>query len=516
MPTLTRSAKSRKGPAISAPYSELCALLRDASTLGSIDALLNWDQETYMPPSGGAHRADQQAMLSALVHQKKTERRVGDLISACETDQGVQRDEAAAANVRAMRRDYNHATKIPTSLVAELARTQSQSQEVWKLARADNDFKKFRPWLEKIIELMRRKAQCLGNPPSGELYDNLLDIYEPGMTASAIEEIFTPLRPRLTDLVARLTAAKAKPNTKLTELNLSPAAQQVLAHDILDAMGFDLAAGRLDVTTHPFCSQLGPSDVRLTTRYTSPSFLEPISSTMHEAGHGLYDQGLPAASYGTPLSEAVSLGIHESQSRMWENFVGRSLPFWKWCTPIAKKRFGKTLTATPEQMYGAANVVRRSFIRVEADEATYNLHVMLRFEIERDLISGSLSARDLPGAWNALFKDYLGLKVPSDAQGCMQDVHWSFGLMGYFPTYTLGNLYAAQFWEKINRDITDLDKRMARGDFAELLAWLRRNIHRHGRRYEAHELCRRITGKPLSPEPLMRHLEGKLGALYGI
>ncbi len=238
---------------------------------------------------------------------------------------------------------------------------------------------------------------------------------------------------------------------------------------------------------------------------------------MHEAGHGLYEQGLPkAAHFGEPLGDAISLGIHESQSRMWENFVGRSRSFWQWCTPVAKKALGPSLTATPEQIFQAANVVRPSFIRVEADEATYNLHVMLRFNIERALIGGQLAVKDLPKAWNAMFKDYLGLKVPSDKVGCLQDVHWSFGLVGYFPTYTLGNLYAAQFWEKINRDIPDLDKRMAKGNFADLLGWLRHNIHRHGRRYRAADLCRKVTGKDLSADPLMRHLEGKLRAVYGL
>jgi carboxypeptidase Taq len=500
-----------------AHYVELRKLHRDAATLQSVDAMLGWDQETYMPPAAAAHRADQQAMINEMAHQKRTASRIGELLTRCELDKSLTKDEATSANLREMRRDYDRATRLPSDLVGEIARTQSLAQEAWKKAREANDFKQFRPWLEKMIGLMRKKAECYGTPPSGELYDNLLDEYEPGMTAAQIDVIFTALRPRLSALVQELAKSKAKVSTRVTELKLPVEPQKHFATEILNAMGFDMEAGRLDVTTHPFCSSPGPADTRLTTRYGSPSFLEPLSSTMHEAGHGLYEQGLPkAAHFGEPLGDAISLGIHESQSRMWENFVGRSRSFWQWGTPVAKKALGPSLKATPEQIFQAANVVRPSFIRVEADEATYNLHVMLRFNIERALIGGQLAVKDLPKAWNAMFKDYLGLKVPNDRVGCLQDVHWSFGLVGYFPTYTLGNLYAAQFWEKINRDIPDLDKRMAKGNFADLLGWLRHKIHRHGRRYRAADLCRKVTGKDLSADPLMRHLEGKLRGVYGL
>jgi len=500
-----------------AHYVELRKLHRDVATLRSVDDILNWDQETYMPPAGGAHRAEQQAMISAIVHEKRTAGRIGDLLTRCELDKSLTKDEAISANLREMRRDFDRATRLPTDLVSEIARTQSLAQEAWKKAREADDFKQFRPWLEKMVGLMRKKAECYGVPASGELYDNLLEEYEPGMTAAQVDAIFTPLRPRLSALVQELTTAKAKVSSRVTELKLPVAPQTDFANAILIAMGFDMQAGRLDVTTHPFCSSPGPLDTRLTTRYGSASFLEPLSGTMHEAGHGLYEQGLPkAAHWGEPLGDAVSLGIHESQSRMWENFVGRSRGFWQWCTPVAKKTLGPTMKASPEDLFRAANVVKRSFIRVEADEATYNLHVMLRFNLERALINGDLAVKDLPKAWNAMFKDYLGLKVPSDKVGCLQDVHWAFGLVGYFPTYTLGNLYAAQFWEKINRDIPDLEKRMSKGNFGDLLGWLRHNIHRHGRRYRAAELCRKVTGKELSPEPLMRHLETKLRAVYGL
>lgn len=504
-------------PAAPQHYTDLCKLLFANSTLSTIDSVLNWDQETYMPPAAGEFRAEQQSALSSIVHERRTSSRVGELLAQCEADATLTTDARTAANLREIRRDYDRMTKLPTGLVAEISLVQSQSQEAWKKARAANNFKAFQPWLEKIVVLMRRKAECYGTPASGELYDNLLDQYEPDMTAREIEAIFEPLRPRLSELVTKITKSKVKISDDAACIGATVAQQDAFARHVLKAIGFDLNAGRLDTTTHPFCSTLGSHDIRLTTRYGSPSFLEALSSTMHEAGHGLYEQGLPTDQFmGQPLADAVSLGIHESQSRMWENFVGRSRAFWAWATPVAKKHFGKPMKATPEQLFRAANTVQRSLIRVEADEATYNLHVMLRFKIERALIGGQLSTKDLPGVWNSTFKDYLGVKVPSDAKGCMQDVHWSFGLVGYFPTYTLGNLYAAQLWEKINDDIPTLNKQMSKGKFDELLKWLRTNIHQHGRRYTATELCKRATGKPLSPEPLMRHLQGKLGELYKI
>jgi carboxypeptidase Taq len=289
-------------------------------------------------------------------------------------------------------------------------------------------------------------------------------------------------------------------------------------------LGFDLSAGRLDVTTHPFCSGFAPGDTRLTTRYRDEKFTDALYGTMHEAGHGLYEQGLPKSAqgkkpayFGQPLGEAISLGIHESQSRMWENFVGRSKPFWKWAHPLIVKNLSKKFDKWgAKDFYAATNTVNPSFIRVEADEGTYNMHVMIRFEIERALLNGQMSVKDVPAEWNKRYKDYLGVKVPDDRRGCLQDVHWSFGLIGYFPTYTLGNLYAAQLWETINEAIPDLNKQIAKGKFLELKTWLNENIHRHGRRYMAADLCKKVTGKELSADPLMRHLTEKAEAVYGI
>lgn len=510
-------------------YAELVKMHREAAALSSVSQLLNWDQETYMPPRAAPFRAEQMAELARIVHDRRTNPRVGELIAACENN-GVMKDPTTAANVREMRRDFDQSTRLPSDLVAELALTASQSQDAWKHAREKSDFAAFAPWLEKMMALSRRKAECLGVEASGELYDALIDEHEPGMTARAVEATFTPLRKQLADLIAEIATVsgtkKGKVSTKCLDAKLDSDAQHKFGLHVLGKMGFDLDAGRLDVTTHPFCSGLAPGDTRLTTRYREEKFTDALFGTLHEMGHGLYEQGLPKIGegagkgldlYGTPLTESISLGIHESQSRMWENFVGRGKPFWKWALPLSKKYFGKALQKySVKDFYAAVNTTTPSLIRVEADETTYNMHVMIRFEIERALISGSMKVKDVPGEWNARYKDYLGVKVPDDRRGCLQDVHWSFGLVGYFPTYTLGNLYAAQMWETILAEIPDLEKRMAKGDFAALRAWLLQKIHRHGKRYRAAELCEKVTGKALSAEPLMRHLRGKAKAVYGI
>ncbi len=504
--------------ATAAAYDELCELQKQIATLNSVSSLLNWDQETYMPHAGSAARSDQQALLAELVHERRTSAKLGDLIAACEADAEITGDLASVsfANIREMRRDYDLATKLPTELVSELAKTTSLAQEAWKAAREQSDFSQFAPWLEKVMHLTRQKARCLEAPQAegggGELYDALLNEYEPGMTAREIESIFTPLRQRLTQLLARVMAKPGRLDRSAVRKEIPAAQQTAFCMEVLRAMGFDLQAGRLDVTTHPFCSGLAPGDTRLTFRHRTESFLEPLYGVMHEAGHGLYEQGLPKDKhFGQPIADSISLGIHESQSRMWENFVGRSRPFWSWALPIAKRTLAPHLDGCDlDAIYAMANQVTPSFIRVEADETTYNLHIMLRFQLERGLISGALAVKDLPAAWNAAFKEHLGLDVPDDRRGCLQDVHWSFGLVGYFPTYTLGNLYAGQFWEKINLDIPDLGARMARGEFGALKSWVNRHIHAHGRRYRAGELCQMVTGKRLSADPLMRHLEGKL------
>jgi carboxypeptidase Taq len=502
----------------SAAYSELCTRAREAATVSSIGSLLGWDQETYMPEAAADHRAQQLAFIAQLAHAKSTDPRIGELLSACEADAELLQDADAAANIREMRRAYDRATRLPSQLVADLARETSKAQQVWKDARQKSDFKRFIPALECVMDLTRQKARCYGTPEGGELYDALLDEYEPGMRAATVESIFTPLRQRLAALVSDLNSRGRAPSTRILTAKIPADRQHAFGQFILRSMGFDLRAGRLDTTAHPFCSGMAPGDTRLTTRYRDEKFTDALYGTMHEMGHGLYEQGLPKAErFGQPLADAVSLGIHESQSRLWENLVGRSREFWVWALPHARKQLGGPLArATVDQLYRAVNTATPSLIRVEADEATYNLHVMIRFEIERRILAGDLPITRIPEVWNRLYREFLGLTVPNDRLGCLQDVHWSFGLIGYFPTYTLGNLYAAQFWEKINDDIPDLKRQISRGRFADLLTWLRTNIHRHGMRYRAAELCERATGQPLSPAPLLRHLEGRLRPIYGV
>jgi carboxypeptidase Taq len=504
-------------------YAELCAYGRRGATLKSIASLLGWDQETYMPRGGGDARAEQMALMAGMMHERGTSRELGDLISACE---GEKLNDQQAACVREFRRDYDKRTKLPQSRVEELARTGSKAQDVWKDARKNNDFKAFAPWLTKMVDLSRQKAEAYGFKPGGELYDALLDEYEPNATARQVEGVFTPLGEKLSALVKELKDSGDAPSDGPITVHAPKDRQHALGLHVLRAIGFDLNAGRLDVTTHPFCEGLAPGDTRLTTRYDEKYFPGALYGTMHEAGHGMYEQGLPKSkthdgpggeainSFGTPLADDISLGIHESQSRMWENMVGRSRPFWNWIYQEACDQFAELGKYDQDEVYRAVNIVRPTYIRVEADEGTYNLHVMLRFGIERAMIAGDLSVGDLPGAWNERFKALLGLDVPDDANGCLQDVHWSFGLFGYFPTYTLGNLYAAQFWQTINKDLPGLESDFAKGDFGRLKTWLNENIHAHGRRYSAGELCEKLTGKPLESQPLMDYLGGKLREVY--
>lgn len=504
-------------------YAELCAYGRRGATLKSISSLLGWDQETYMPRGAGDARAEQMALLAGMMHERGTSKQLGDLISACEHE---QLNEQQSACVREFRRDYDKRTKLPQTLVEELARTGSRAQDAWKDARKNNDFKAFAPWLTKMVDLSRQKAQAYGYPRGGELYDALLDEYEPNATANEVEGVFTPLGEKLSALVKELTDSGDAPSDAPITIHAPEDRQHALGLHVLRAIGFDLNAGRLDITTHPFCEGLAPGDTRLTTRYDEKYFPGALYGTMHEAGHGMYEQGLPKggthegpggqaiASFGTPLADDISLGIHESQSRMWENMVGRGRPFWSWIYREACDQFAELGKFDQEEVYRAVNIVRPSYIRVEADEGTYNLHVMLRFGIERAMIAGDLSINDLPGAWNERFKQLLGLDVPDDKNGCLQDVHWSFGLFGYFPTYTLGNLYAAQFWQTINKELPGLEHDFAQGDFGRLKTWLNENIHAHGRRYGAGELCEKLTGRPLESQPLMEYLGGKLREVY--
>lgn len=495
-------------------YDELVTRLREAATLGSCASVLGWDEQAYMPKGGAEHRANQLGMLSGMVHDKATDPRIGELLSALEESSDFDdADSPMAANVREARRDYDRATKLPKRLVEEMSRVTSLGQQAWIEAKPKNDFASFQPWLEQIVDLKREEAEAVGYDDVP--YDALLDTYEPGASTKSVEATFAALRDELVPLVRAIAESPVEPDVSIVKRPYPTDVQRTLGLEAAAAIGFDFDRGRLDVAAHPFCSGIGPGDCRLTTRYDERFLPMAFFGTLHEAGHGIYEQGLDPDAYGTPLGEACSLGIHESQSRMWENLVGRSRAFWDHFYPRTQESLPDSLGNVPvDKFHAAVNDVRPSFIRVEADEVTYNLHIMLRFELEQPLISGDLAPADVPGAWNEKFESYLGLVPENHADGCLQDIHWSAGLIGYFPTYALGNLYGAQLFDAAETALGDLPAAFARGEFGPLKQWLNENVHRPGRRYTPTDLVERVSGKPLSHEPLMRRLHAKFDALY--
>ncbi len=497
-------------------YAELLRRVKDASVLGSCASVLGWDERTYMPRGGAAHRADQMALLARLTHEMTTAPVIGEILAAVEATD-LTRDPAfdTAVNIREIRRSYDRAVKLPQRLGEELARVTSLAQQVWQEARGANDFEAFRPSLEKIVELKREEAQAVGY--KGVPYDALLDEYEPGAATAEITRVFAALRQDLAPLVQAVASSGRTAPRDILAGEYPVDRQQAFGRAAAAAIGFDFEAGRLDTTTHPFCSGIGPGDCRITTRFNPRFFNESFFGILHEAGHGIYEQGLPAKHYGSPRGSHASLGIHESQSRLWENQVGRSLPFWEHFFPKAKEMFPESLRDVKlDDFYYAINDVRPSFIRVEADEATYNMHIILRFELEQALVSGDLKPAEVPTAWNEKFHQSFGLTPPTHREGCLQDIHWSFGGIGYFPTYTLGNLYAAQFMEAARADLGDLDADCRRGEFGRLKGWLNEKIHSQGHRWRAGTLCDIVTGRSLSHKPLLDYLRGKYAPLYGV
>jgi carboxypeptidase Taq len=492
-------------------YEKLCQRMKEAALLGSVGSALAWDQETYMPKKASAYRAEQLAYFSGQTHRLTTSPEAGDWIKTCED--GLDDSGARQANVREWRRDYDRDTKLPVELVEEMTRTESQGREVWVEARRKADFSLFLPVFRKLVELQRKKADYFGWEESP--YDALLDVYEPGARASALAPLFAELGG---DLAARLPAWRegtAAFDRERMAGNYPLGEQQKFNREVAAAFGFDFEAGRVDTTTHPFCTRLGPSDHRITTRYDERQFTDSLYSVLHEVGHGLYEQGLPEDAYGTPLGQAASLGIHESQSRLWENQIGRAEIFWNHWHARACHHFPGLRRLAPEEMGRLVNRVEPSFIRVESDEATYNLHIILRFEIERPLIEGHLDPGDVPGQWNRRFHELFGIEVPDDARGCLQDIHWSMGLFAYFPTYTLGNLNAAQLFHAAGCQIPALANDLADGNYRELLGWLRDKIHSQGRRHLPGELMRRATGEPTQAKYFLDYLAAKFDVFSG-
>ncbi len=498
-------------------YQDLLQRSREIALIGSTSAVLGWDQEVNMPPKGAEWRAEQSAYLSGLAHRKSTDPKINDLLLAIEKSDLVSDPLGdVAVNVREWRHQYDRATKLPTEFVEIFSRTASLAQHVWAEARAKSDFSLYAPKLGELIELTKQKADYFGY--DDKPYDALLDEFEPGEKTENVKRLFAGLREELVPFLQAIVNAPRQPDASIVEDRHYPVdRQRILGEMASAAYGLDYASARLDVSTHPFSTNFGPGDQRITTRFDSRNFGDSFFSVLHETGHALYEQNLPDEFFGLPRGDAVSLGIHESQSRTWENLVGRSRAFWQHFYPITRQLFPQTLAdVSMEDFHFAVNAVKPGYIRVEADEVTYNLHIMLRFEIEQAIINEGLPVEEIPAAWNALFKEYLGLDVPDDSLGVLQDIHWSFGAIGYFPTYALGNLYGAQFFAQARKEIPDLDAHFAAGDFEPLLNWLREHIYQHGQRYRAHDLVQVITGEPLSYKPLMSYLRNKYSDLYGL
>ncbi len=497
-------------------YEELCRNASRTALLGSIEELLGWDERTLMPPANAEHRAEQMTLISGMIHQRWTDQRLGDLLDElAESPLAGDAHSDTGTTIRRLRHERNKKVKLPQALVEELTRTAVMGQNAWQQARQDDDFPAFEPLLEKTVRLKRQEAEALGYSECA--YDALLDDYEPHERTSNVAAVLADLRERLVELVTAISQSGRRPDVSIVTRSYPIDRQEPFGRQTAARIGFDFERGRLDVTAHPFCSTHGPHDCRITTRYNERFFNEAFFGILHEAGHGIYEQGLRTDQHGLPLGQATSLGIHESQSRLWENLVGRSLPFWQHTFPQAQECFPDALGDVKlEDFYFAVNRVEPSLIRVEADEATYNLHILIRFELEQDLLDDRLSVADLPTAWNEKYRQYLGIEPTGNANGVLQDIHWSAGLIGYFPTYSLGNLYASQLFAKADADLGGLDAQFAQGEFQPLREWLNKNVHQEGQRYTAAQLIERITGKPLSHEPLMKHLWAKLGPLYGI
>lgn len=490
-------------------YEEMIRIAREDSDLQRIGSVLGWDQETYMPRKGATARGRQMAMLSARAHERFTSAEMGAAIRGAESE---SLSGAAAVNLREIRRRYERNVRVPSELVREMTETAVAAKEAWREARRRNEFPLFAPWLTKMIDLKKRYAEAVGY--TTEPYDALLDDYEQGMTAEAVARIFAGLRTRLLPLASRIRQA-GSPRTDFLRRRYPRAQQEAIGRRVLELMGFDLEAGRVDTATHPFCTSFCPSDVRLTNRYDESFFSTSFFGLMHEGGHGLYEQGLPPEHEGTPAGDSVSLGIHESQSRLWENQVGRGRPFWRYYFPVVREAFPEALgDVTADEFWRAVNESKPSLIRVEADEVFYNLHIMLRFELERDLFRGLIRAEETPALWKERMETDIGVRPEKDSEGVLQDIHWSMGLMGYFPTYALGNLYAAQLLAAARRALPDLDERIGRGDLRTLLDWLRANVHAHGMTYRAPDLIREVTGEAPNPDYFMQYLEAKYAEIY--
>ncbi|HEY4330650.1 MAG TPA: carboxypeptidase M32 [Phycisphaerae bacterium] len=500
------------------PLAALLNRLSDIHNLDMANAILNWDQRTYMPSKGSNARANQLATLAKLSHDMLVAQETLDLLAAAESQVHTSNfapDSKEKAMLRVVRRGIDKATKVPTSLIVELTETSSRGEDAWQLARANNDFPAFAPWLEKLLDLKRQYAAAV--MPGTPIFDALLDDFEEGMTAKDLGPVFETLKGHGIPLVAAIASRGKKITDDVLTRNYDPVTQKAFCDFILKECGFPSDRGRLDTSVHPFCTNFSQNDVRITTRWESDWLPGSLFGCLHEMGHAFYELGISEEYEAKPLGGGVSLGVHESQSRLWENLVGRSKEFWIRYFPHLQKAFPSQLSDTKlDDFYEAINRVSPSFIRVEADEVTYNLHIILRYEMEQALLNKQLSVQDAPAAWNEKMNKYLGITPPTDREGILQDVHWAFGGFGYFPTYSLGNVLAAQLFESASKAMPALRSDILAGNFSNLLQWLRTNVHQHGKRYIPTDLVRRATGKPLSTDAYLGYLTQKFTTIYGL
>lgn len=492
---------------------QLKTILAEVSDLHHSVAVLGWDQQTYMPPGGAEERGYQLGTLQKLAHIEFTSDEVGKLLDELEPlAEQLEPDSDEARLIKVTRREFNKAIKVPPEWVVEFAQVTTMAHQIWQEAREENNFPKFQPYLEKIVDLRIKYANFFA--PYDHIYDPLLDEFEPGLTTKEVREIFKNLRPKQVDLLKAISE-KPQVNDSFLRTCYDESKQWEFGVEVITEFGYEWNRGRQDKSAHPFTTTFGMDDVRITTRFNPENASPALFGTLHEAGHGLYELGIAKNLARTPLAEGTSLALHESQSRMWENLVGRSMPFWEHFYPRFQELFPAEVgNVDLPTFYKGINKVEPSLIRVEADEATYNLHIMLRLELEIDLMEGSLQVKDLPEVWNMQMVDYLGIEPPNDTDGVLQDVHWSGGTIGYFSTYALGNLVACQLWECINSDIPTLPDQIRKGEFSELLGWLREKIHHSGSKFEPQELVQKVTGSKINAEPYLEYLEKKYRGIY--